>query len=250
MPPVRAVAVRNFVFDVDGTLTPSREKIDPYFEQFFIEFCRRNKVYIVTGSDSPKTKEQLGVDILDSTQGMFFCSGNIFYQAELDMQTYNFRRIHRLKYRNEFDLDPVEETFLNEELKRSGFSVRTGNHIERRPGAVNFSIVGRNASKEERASYILWDINTNERQQIAERITTAFPRLECVLGGETGMDIYLKGMNKGQVRQHLEGEIIFFGDKGEPGGNDYPLAILADKYYNVKNWEETEYILRMEYGKV
>ena len=240
----------NFVFDVDGTLTPSRDKIDPYFEQFFVEFCHRNKVYLVTGSDSSKTKEQLSVDILDAVQGMFFCSGNMFYQAELDMQTYIIRRVHKLKYRNDFHLDTVEEKFLEHELMRSRFTIRTGNHIEKRTGAVNFSIVGRNANREERAAYIVWDMETNERQHIADRITNAFPRLECVLGGETGIDIYLKGMNKSQVRQHLEGPITFFGDRCEPGGNDYPLAILADKYYNVKNWEETETILRMEYGKV
>ena len=36
-----------FVFDVDGTLTPSRGKIDPEFKQFFDEFCVKNNVYFV-----------------------------------------------------------------------------------------------------------------------------------------------------------------------------------------------------------
>ena len=58
-------------------------------------------------------------------------------------------------------------------------------------------------------------------------------------------------MNKGQVTHYIDGPIIFFGDKCEPGGNDWPLALIVDKYYNVKSCEETEYILRMEYnGKV
>lgn len=238
----------NFVFDVDGTLTPSRGKIDPCFEQFFLEFCDWNKVYIVTGSDFVKAEEQLGREILKKTQGQFLCSGNIFYRRTIGARRYNLDVFFEKVYANDFELDPLEEEYLNSELKRSGFSIRTGNHIEKRVGAVNFSIVGRNANKEEREAYIMWDINTNERQQIAERINKIFQSLECVLGGETGLDIYLKGMNKSQVRQHIEGPITFFGDKGEPGGNDYPLAILADKYYNVKSWEETEYILRMQYN--
>ena len=28
-----------FIFDVDGTLTPSREKIAPEFERWFLDFC-------------------------------------------------------------------------------------------------------------------------------------------------------------------------------------------------------------------
>ena len=45
----------NYIFDIDGTLTPSRLKIDPEFEQFFLEWMKDKKVYFVTGSDKDKT---------------------------------------------------------------------------------------------------------------------------------------------------------------------------------------------------
>ena len=48
------------VFDVDRTLTPSREKIDPIHAETLLEFAKKTDVYILTGSDFPKTKEQLG----------------------------------------------------------------------------------------------------------------------------------------------------------------------------------------------
>ena len=44
-----------FIFDVDGTLTPSRGTIDPEFKEFFMAFAKKNNVYLVTGSDRPKT---------------------------------------------------------------------------------------------------------------------------------------------------------------------------------------------------
>ena len=50
----------HFIFDVDGTLTPSRGEINPAFKAFLMEFAQRNKVYLVTGSDKPKTVEQIG----------------------------------------------------------------------------------------------------------------------------------------------------------------------------------------------
>ena len=43
-----------YIFDVDGTLTPSRQPIMPEFKDWFLDFCKHNEVYIVTGSDYPK----------------------------------------------------------------------------------------------------------------------------------------------------------------------------------------------------
>ena len=40
-----------YLFDIDGTLTPSRLKIDPEFEQFFLQWMKDKEVIFVTGSD-------------------------------------------------------------------------------------------------------------------------------------------------------------------------------------------------------
>ena len=52
--------MNRFIFDVDGTLTPSRGLMDSQFQQWFNDFCRAYPVYLVTGSDKPKTIEQIG----------------------------------------------------------------------------------------------------------------------------------------------------------------------------------------------
>ena len=44
-----------FVFDVDGTLTEPRKKIDSEFKDFMLKFIENNDVYLVTGSDRLKT---------------------------------------------------------------------------------------------------------------------------------------------------------------------------------------------------
>ena len=67
---------RKYIFDVDGTLTPSRGKIDPEFLEFFNEFIKENKVYLATGSDAPKTIEQIGQDLFNSVERVYNCSGN------------------------------------------------------------------------------------------------------------------------------------------------------------------------------
>lgn len=226
----------NFVFDVDATLTPTREKIDSTFEKFFLTFCLENSVYILTGSDYVKTLEQLGEDICHAVQAVYNCSGNVKYVKGKLVSSFDFELTH----------DEIE--VLEEEQRVSGFSVRTGNHIEKRTGAVNFSIVGRNATKVEREQYKVWDEATGEREQICRRLNRQFTRLEAVIGGETGIDLFIKGRNKGQVRKDIQGSIVFFGDRCEPGGNDYAIAKVSDLVHHVKNWPETEYILRTKYG--
>ena len=55
--------MKKFIFDVDGTLTESRQQIDFKFMCFMIKFCCTYDVYLVTGSDRSKTIEQVGLDI-------------------------------------------------------------------------------------------------------------------------------------------------------------------------------------------
>ena len=64
-----------YIFDVDGTLTPSRQVIDSSFEAFMIKFCCKHDVYLVTGSDRQKTVDQLGLDICYRAKRVYNCSG-------------------------------------------------------------------------------------------------------------------------------------------------------------------------------
>lgn len=221
----------NYVFDVDGTLTPSRQKIDAEFHDFFLNLCHKQTVYLVTGSDYAKTEEQLGHDICYTVEGVFNCSGNMLTRRNVVM------------YTNDFNLTQDELDLLDEEQKKSGFTVRTGNHIEKRLGAVNFSIVGRNATAAERQQYKVWDEATNERVQICRRLNRMFTRLECVIGGETGIDIFLKGHDKAQIAKYVK-PFVFFGDRCEVGGNDHSIFTVADQAYQVRDWQETYRILK------
>ena len=50
----------NFLFDIDGTLTPPRQRIVDSFETFFVHFIQTRKsqgdnIIQVTGSDKDKT---------------------------------------------------------------------------------------------------------------------------------------------------------------------------------------------------
>lgn len=221
-----------YCFDVDGTLTPSRCVIDEEFRKEFISFASNNNVCIVTGSDYPKTLEQVGQEVIDTCKFVFNCCGN------------EVRTKDHIRYQSTWKPGGMLLMFLESLKRKSGFSIRTGKHIESRIGMVNFSVVGRNATKEERALYVAWDNTTNERVEFASQIRKAFPELDCTIAGETGLDIYPKGKDKSQVKEWIDGKLIFFGDRCEEGGNDFPLANVADIVYNVDNWQETRNIIK------
>lgn len=226
----------NFVFDVDGTLTPSRKSIDPKFAEWFLDFTKKNKVYLVSGSDYPKTLEQLGETICNSVAGVYSCAGNALYVNGQEM------------YSNSFELTDEEYKFLEKLLELSAYPERTGQHIEMRLGLCNFSIVGRGATHEQRQSYVQYDTAISERKNLAELINMQFPRLEATVAGETGIDIYLCGKDKAQIADEVS-PFIFFGDKIEIGGNDYSIALRAKKFYRVESWKDTFSILQKEYDK-
>lgn len=226
-----------FIFDVDGTLTPSRRSIDTEFQRFFLDFIYANQVYLVTGSDSDKTIEQLGQDIFNQVARVYNCNGNDTWERGVNT------------YTNEWIIPHNAKSWLTEKLEESSFPLRTGNHIEERPGMVNFSIVGRNATMGERKLYVQYDQKDNERSLIAKLFNKEFPTLQATVGGDTGFDIAPIGLDKSQIMKDFnkDDQIYFFGDMMELGGNDYPLAIKVSDPIQVSDWKETkEYLEKFQ----
>jgi phosphomannomutase len=223
--------MNKFIFDVDGTLTPSRQSIDTKFAEFFLHFCRDNEVYLVTGSDYVKTVEQLGQEIVESVNAVYNCSGNDVWSRG--------QNIHRKNWK----LPDECKTLLQSWLQVSSFPLRTGNHLEERPGTVNFSIVGRNATLGERKMYVEHDLQHRERESIALQFNMMYgDNIMAKIGGDTGIDIYPVGWDKSQIINDFslkEDRLYFFGDKTMPGGNDEPLAKLVKHTYQVKGWRDT-----------
>ena len=221
-----------FIFDVDGTLTPSRQSIDPEFKDFFTEFCINNDVYLVTGSDYAKTQEQLGDYLLRWPIFVYNCSGSDVWAKGERIRTSDWTpptTLYNLMY-----------AWLNS----SKFPARFGNHIEERPGMVNFSIVGRGATLAERKMYVEWDKQNRERESIALQINMEFDDITATVGGETGIDIHPTGADKSQILKDFDEKdvIYFFGDKMSEGGNDYPLGKKLkspSKSFHIKDWKDT-----------
>ena len=230
-----------YLFDIDGTLTPPRQKMDPDFARIFLQFARDNIVYLSTGSDRPKALEQVGWAVFNACRGVFTCCGNEFWEGE------------KLVYEREFYPGIRLVNFLKYCAEKSNFPVKTGRHLEYRKGMLNFSVVGRNATQEQRARYAEWDARKHEREEIAYTILAErerFGEIDVSIGGEISIDIYPVGRDKSQsvktARQLHSLPIVFVGDKMSPNGNDYPAMKAleeGDLACEVSNWQQTKLLI-------
>ena len=130
-----------YIFDVDGTLTPSRQRMTEEFAKFFDGWSNKNTYYLVTGSDLDKTKEQIPICYIDRAKFIFTCCGNQMWEN------------NKLIYENKFNIPDDLLKYLEDTLDSSDYPVKAGNHIEDRGSMVNFSMVGRKCTLQERKDY-------------------------------------------------------------------------------------------------
>lgn len=219
-----------YLFDVDGTLTEPLETIRPEMVWELRRLTRKNKLYLAAGSDAAKVYRQITPEHLHDTSlftGWFCCSGAEFYIG--DTKQYSLPVPSREKHPDVFTL---MEWFLND----SKYPERTGNHLELRPGMVNLSTVGRNATPAQREKYEAWDKIHGERKLIAAVLEENFKTkgITCAIGGMISIDIFFEGFTgKCSAVKHLEGpntHFVYYGDKTLPGGNDHSaVRYIEDK---------------------
>ena len=114
--------------------------------------------------------------------------------------------------------------------------------LQDRGSQITLSAIGRNAPSELKAKY---DPNGEKRKVWVNFLKNILgEKYEIKFGGTTSIDITKKGLDKEwgirRFAQHHGfdlNEIIFFGDKIYPGGNDYPASKIVD-CVSVKNPED------------
>ena len=241
-----------YLFDVDGTLTPAKSEINHDFAKDFLKWCQGRQVYIVSGGSFLRIINQVKYPILDKMSGVFACMGNVYYKNMYSSDSYsNWNKI----YENKFAISN-KRNFLSELdwiVKDSPFHIKTGKHYEERTGMINFSVVGRNATMEQRKIYEDYDAKFKERQKIVEKLSKKYEDIDFVVGGAVSIDIFNKGNDKSQVMKQLEGalkvrQVVFVGDRIPFPGNDYSLAKVLREHPNghaieVESWKDTAKLL-------
>mmetsp|Transcript_40506 Transcript_40506/g.42268 ORF Transcript_40506/g.42268 Transcript_40506/m.42268 type:complete len:268 (-) Transcript_40506:39-842(-) len=217
------------LFDVDGTLTPSRKKVESKMTETLLNLSQKFTLGAVGGSDLNKIKEQLG-STLSFFEYVFSENGLVSHHKD--------KLIHTRKINEHLGEERQQKlvNFLLAHLADIEIPKKRGTFIEYRTGMFNVSPIGRNCSQEERDEFVIWNKDKHVVDQIRNATQEKFGEeygLKCSIGGQISFDIVPIGWDKSYCLQFVEKEydnIIFFGDKIYDGGNDYEIAI--DKRVN------------------
>ena len=243
-----------YLFDVDGTLTPAKARINFNFSNDLRDWLEGKEVYIVSGGSFERIIDQLGISIVDRVAGVFACMGNTFYQ-KFDSGQGGLYSEWQSVYENSFKAPRGFYKQLDRVVADSTYGGKTKRHYEERVGMVNFSIVGRAATQPQRKAYADYDAMEKEREQIVKVLSKRYKSLDFVIGGAVSIDIFNNGNDKSQIiDRHFKDtikthKIAFVGDRIPAGGNDHALAEKLRQHpngeaYEVESWQDTAKLLK------
>ena len=212
------------LFDMDGTLTKSRLKI----EQPMVDKLRQLKkqgycLGLVGGSDVEKIQEQMNGKAFDLFDYVFAENGLVSYKNGIEIHRQSIK-----KYLSEVQL----KEFINFCLRYIAdldIPVKRGTFIEFRNGMINLCPVGRNCDQRERERFFEIDQQLHIRKTMVAVLEKEFAHLHLTfsIGGQISIDVFPHGWDKTYSLRFLKDfeKIYFFGDKTMPGGNDYEIFI-------------------------
>jgi phosphomannomutase len=181
-------------------------------------------VGFVGGSDLDKQREQLG-DIVDLFDFSFSENGVIASRKGTVLPSPRFiDKIGETKYNILVDFMQKYIADLDIQNKKSKF-------VECRNGMINVSPIGRDCSQSERNAFESYDKTHSVREGMISVLKKTFVdyKLTFSIGGQISFDVFPAGWDKTYCLRHLENEgfkcIYFYGDKTQPGENDYELYI-------------------------
>lgn len=213
-----------FLFDVDGTLTKSRQVITNEMSEFLRRLKRDVAVALVGGSDLVKIEEQMGgpgavaeFEYVFSENGLVaHRNGKLIGKQSL----LNFMGEEKLQKLINFCLRYVADLTLPQ---------KRGTFVEFRSGMLNVSPIGRNCSLSERNAFEIYDKEHGIRAKFVKALRENFAdyNLQYSIGGQISFDVFPRGWDKTYCLDQLVRDgyktIHFFGDKTDEGGNDYEI---------------------------
>ncbi|KAL0217924.1 hypothetical protein RCL1_008773 [Eukaryota sp. TZLM3-RCL] len=210
-----------FLFDIDGTLTPARQRASPEMLAFLKDLKTKADVGVVGGSDAEKQKEQLGETVHSDYDYVFAENGLVAYKKGRLFHTCSMA-----DYYGEARMQSLINAMLLE-LSEITLPFKRGTFIEFRTGMLNVSPVGRSVTSEERAAFYEYDQQHHVREKLINKLKELFAGWDLCfsIGGQISFDVFPKNWDKTYCLQFLnEYETIhFIGDKTSEGGNDYEI---------------------------
>jgi len=237
------------LMDVDGTIAESSQKISLSVNLAIREVLLKNpnnyKLGIVGGSKYEKIMEQLN-DV--PMTHIFSENGCVYHKDGILVSKKNIR---------EHPLYPQMNHLIKLALRfiSNVDYLLSGCFIDLRNGIIYISLIGSQATLDERKYFIDLDKKNGYRKELLELLVSETAKLgiadklDVLLGGSVGIGIHPHEWDKVQVMDIIDKsqfrEIHYFGDKYDADGNDHRLLNHPDIIpHRIDSVEQTAAIIK------
>lgn len=232
-------------FDLDDTLAPSKGPIDPRIADLLRALLRAVDVAIISGGNEAQFRSQVIAQLGDADPAdlarlhLLPTCGTRYLRY--DGTDFVAVYAHDLSEHDK----TASLTALREEAERLGLweAEPWGEILEDRGSQITFSALGQRAPRDAKHD---WDPSGAKRGALRDAVAARLPGLEVRSGGSTSIDITQAGIDKAfGMRQLAEStgialtDMLFYGDRLDEGGNDYPVLAIGVPSIAVDGWEDT-----------
>ena len=235
---------RLIAFDLDDTLAPSKSPLPEGMARALRNLLDVAEVAVVSGGAFPQFEMQLLGNLNATPQQL----ANLHLMPTCGTRYCRFED-GALEDVYDHPLSPEDVARIKAALETSAKELGlwcespVGEIIEDRHSQVTMSALGQDAPLEEKRR---WDPTGEKKAALAAAAARRLPEWEVRSGGSTSVDVTAPGVDKAYGMNQLVAEtgipkeqMLFFGDRLDEGGNDYPVKAAGWPTVPVRGWEET-----------
>ncbi len=238
-------------FDSDDTIVVSKMAATERMAALLAEAMRYYDICIISGTGFDETIYPNTVRQIEQIEGVDLSRLHIMPTCGTRYYRYHDGE-WKLQYQEDLTEEQKQRIFAAIETSAKQLDMWVANPageiIEDRLSQVTYSALGQQATAADK--YAWAEANVEKRRQLNEAVKALLPEFEVRTAGTTSLDITKPGVDKAYGMQKLleatgctKEEVLFFGDKLEEGGNDFPVKHMGVDCIAVNRWEDTAYAL-------
>ncbi|HVN26602.1 MAG TPA: HAD-IIB family hydrolase [Candidatus Paceibacterota bacterium] len=237
------------VFDLDGTLAPSKAPMRPDMSKALAALLAKKKVAVIGGGSYEQFSRQF-VGRLKVPKALL---PNLFLFPTTSTSFYRYRNGWKKVYRKVLKATEKKRIMaaFDEAFAKTGYrhpKKHWGPIIEDRDSQITFSALGQAAPIPAKEA---WNKKSDVRPALMRIMQRHLPDFEVRRGGLTSIDVTRKGIDKAfgvrQIKKVLKipiANMLFVGDALYPGGNDYAAKKTGIDCIPVKDPSDTKKVIK------
>jgi len=244
-------------FDLDGTLAPSKSALPDEMAAILPKVLDIFEVSVISGGKYGQFEKQL-LNGLHATPAqlqklhLMPTCGTQYYRYSPEKGEWERMYAELLTAAEKRKISAA----LTKGFEDLGYAAKKtyGETVEDRESQITYSVLGQDIVEQLGEEGLKlkheWDPDNHKKQEVRDYVAPLIPEFEVRVGGITSVDVTKPGIDKAYGMQKLISElkvskedILFIGDRIQPGGNDYPVKEFGIDCIQISDWQNTVQVL-------